>query len=272
MNLMASRQIEVQTISHARGARRPAAQHPHRDGDYIVAVIGSPLTFLSWNLAMLERSQEAPPVWGQEHTQAEVRRVVLDVSPDIVLFQELPGIVPYVETHDMVRSNPMSHSGNLATLVGHDLMEEQLTVTTVPGVAVLTTFVERDVTVANVHLAPGRSGASDRIEQLRAVVETAPTNDVAVIGDTNTRTGEEAAIGGLGLQGARPPQPTWDSRRNRFRGESSEFVAYFTRFFVHGGLRIDQLSVLTDGVIGLDGRAFQVSDHFALSGAINATD
>ncbi len=217
---------------------------------------------------MLERSLQAPQAWTQEHTQAEVRRIVLEMSPDIVLFQELPGIVPYVETHDMIRSNPCSHSGNLATLVGHDLMDEEPSFTTVAGVGVLVTFVERDLTVANVHLAPGRAGADDRLAQLRAVIDASPTADLAIIGDTNTRADEEDAIAGLGLTGKRPPEPTWNGRKNRFRGRDGEFLAYFTRHFATGDLRIDDVAVLANDPIVVDGHRFHLSDHFAIAGVI----
>lgn len=218
---------------------------------------------------MLERSDQAPIDWTQEHTQAEVRRVVLDVSPDIVLFQELPGVVPFVETHDMIRSNPLSHSGNMATLVGHDLMDEPPTFVTVPGVGLLTTFVDRDVTVANVHLAPGGAAAAERLEQLEMIIEASPTEDLAIIGDTNTRTDEEESIRRLGLTGTKPPEPTWNGRRNRFRSRSAEFVAYFTRYFVSKGLRIDEPTVLSEPTV-IDGHRFHLSDHFALSGLITS--
>jgi hypothetical protein len=218
---------------------------------------------------MLERSEQAPPDWGQEHTQTEVRTVVLDESPDLVLFQELPGIVPYVETHDMIRSNPRSHSGNLATLVGHDVMDEQPTFTAIAGVGLLTTFVDRDLTVANVHLAPGKAGAQLRLEQLQAVVDASPTADLAVIGDTNTRTDEEQAIAQLGLTGPRPPEPTWNGRKNRFRGRSGEFLAYFSRPFVTADLQVTELRVLSDRWVAVDGARFHLSDHFGFAGSIS---
>lgn len=233
---------------------------------------GLPITFLSWNLAMLERSSEAPPDWGQEHTQAEVRTVVLDESPDLVLFQELPGIVPYVETHDMVRANPLSHSGNLATLAGHDLMEEETSFVALKGIGLLLTFIERDLTIANVHLAPGRGEAELRLDQLRAVIDASPTADLAVIGDTNTRTDEEDDIATLGLRGTRPPEPTWNGRKNRFRGESGNFIAYFSRFFATSSLRIDDVRVLSERQISVEQYAFHLSDHFGFCGTISTTD
>ena len=219
---------------------------------------------------MLERSNEAPHDWTQEHTQAEVRNVVLDRSPDIVLFQELPGVVPYVETHDMIRANPMSHSGNLATLVGHDLMDEEPTFLALKGIGLLITFVERDLTVANVHLAPGRGEADHRLEQLRAVLDASPTADLAIIGDTNTRTDEEDDIADLGLRGDRPPEPTWNGRRNRFRGQSGNFLAYFSRHFATDGLRVDDVEVLSDRQITVDRQSFHLSDHFGFCGSISA--
>ncbi len=230
------------------------------------------VTFLSWNLAMLNRSDQAPVDWTDEHTQAEVRRLVLDLSPDVVAFQELPGVVPYVETHEMMRSNPMSHSGNLATLVGHHLIDDAVdrgpTVTAVRSTAVLTTLPEAGFTVANVHLVPGPGAmsAKDRADQLARVVEACPTEQLLVIGDTNTRVEEMATVAELGLTGARPPSPTWDSVRNRFRADGAEFRAYFTRYLHTGGLVVDDVEVHRWPITGTGGPPFHLSDHFALSG------
>lgn len=227
------------------------------------------LSFLSWNLAMFERSAEAPSDWSDEHTQAAVREVVLARSPDLVLFQELPGIVPYVETHAMVRANPISHSGNLATLVDHHLMDDEPTHSVVPGCGLLVTFGRLGVTVANVHLAPGRGGAEERLRQLESIVATSPTDDLVIIGDTNTRTAEEAAIAELGLAGSRPPQPTWDGKRNRFRpGPSADFIAYFTRHFARGEVDVGRFEVLAEPDVELPGHAFHLSDHYGLAGEI----
>lgn len=219
---------------------------------------------------MLERPDGAPPDWGQEHTEAEVRELVLDLSPDIVAFQELPGLVPYCETHDMIRANPRSHSGNLATLVGHDLMEEHPSTAVVDRCGLLTTFPERGLTVANVHLAPGRAGAQTRIEQLAAVAETSPTDDLVIIGDTNTRLDEQDAIRALGLDGELPPAPTWDSERNRFRATGPRFVAYFTRHFERGRVTVRDVEVLSGRPVDVAGRRFHLSDHYPLHGTIVA--
>ena len=227
------------------------------------------MMFLSWNLAMLERSLEAPHNWTQEHSQAGVREVILDASPDIVLLQELPGIVPYVETHDMIKANPITHSGNLATLVGHHLADEEIRHTVVARCALLTTFVERDLTVANVHLSPSKSGAEERTAQLEAIIDASPTSDLAVIGDTNTRTAEEQGIAAIGLRGERPPSATWDGRRNRFRGEAGNFLAYFSRHFASEGLLINQVSVLSDSGVSNAGAQFHLSDHYPFSGTIS---
>jgi endonuclease/exonuclease/phosphatase family metal-dependent hydrolase len=225
------------------------------------------LSVLTWNVALLERSAFAPNRWGQENSQHAIRETVLEVGADVVLFQEVPGLVPYVETHDMVRTNPMTHSGNLATLLGNDLLDEQIMVSTVAATAILVTFVERDLTVANVHLAPGSGGAATRLEQLEAVIDASPTNDLVIAGDTNTRVAEEADIAALGLHGPRPPSPTWDGRRNRFRASPTRFNAYFTRWFARGEVTVTDVTVI-EGLVETDGTSFHLSDHFALSGSI----
>lgn len=221
------------------------------------------LTCLSWNLAMLGRSREAPPGWTQEHIEAEVRRLLLEWSPDLVLLQELPGIVPYVETHDMIRANPRSHSGNLAVLVGHHLLDEEPAWSVVEGCAVLVSLPGTSLTVANVHLAPGSGAAAVRLAQLQAIVDRVETGGLLVLGDTNTRTAEEAAIQATGLSTPRPPRPTWDGRRNRFHGPSGEFAAFFTRAFATGSVDIADQTVRQGGVTA-EGHSFHLSDHFAL--------
>ena len=143
---------------------------------------------------MFERSADAPPNWDQQHTEAAVRETILDLAPDLVLFQELPGLVPFVETHDMVRANPRSHSGNLATLVAHAVMEQQPTSLVVTRTALLTTFPDFGLTVANVHLSPGRGAEAQRLHQLRVVADASPTDNLVIVGDTNTRKAELAAI------------------------------------------------------------------------------
>lgn len=217
---------------------------------------------------MLERPAAAPIDWEPEHTKAEVREVVLDRSPDLVTFQELPGVVPYVETHDMVRSNPITHSGNLATLVGNHLIDEaKPTALTVPGCAMLTVLFDA-VTVANIHLAPGPGQGAVRREQLESVVAAAPTDAVVIIGDSNTRLDEEPALEAIGLNGPRPPEPTWDSKRNRFRKTGPEFVAFFTRCWTNGDVSITDLEVLSKPSTDVGDGPFHVSDHYAITGTI----
>ncbi len=230
--------------------------------------VNNTLAFVSWNLAMLERARDAPTDWEQDHTMAAVRDIMLELSPDIILYQELPGVVPFVETHDMLRANPRSHSGNLATLVGNHLADEQIDVAVVDGCAVLATFVERDLTVANVHLAPGAVSADLRLEQLEAIIDASPTSDLLVAGDTNTRLAEEVDVAALGLHGQRPPEPTWNGHQNRFRGAEGEFIAFFSRHFSTRDVRVDHVAVLSDRSVEVAGRSFHLSDHYGFMGTV----
>ena len=240
------------------------------------------LSFLTWNLAMLARSAQAPAAWGQENTEFAVRQRVLATEPDLVLFQELPRMVPYIDTHDMIKANPESHQGNLATLVSHQLLAEigEPAVTVVPGCAVLITLpmIGSDdgtlsVTVANVHLSPGPGAAarSDRLDQLARIVEASPTSELAIVGDTNTRVDELSALADAGLAAPRPPKSTWNSRRNRFNRSGPEFTAFFTRCFVTAGLDVTGQKV-HDAPEEIDGRRFHLSDHYALSGKVINTE
>jgi len=82
-----------------------------------------PLSFLSWNLAMMATSDYAPSGWRMDETEAAIRGLVLEHDPDVVLFQELPGMVPFIESHDMVPANAKGQTGDIATLVRRELME-----------------------------------------------------------------------------------------------------------------------------------------------------
>ncbi len=216
----------------------------------------------------MERSAEAPHTWGMEHTEAAFRQITLELSPDLILLQELPRLVPFVETHGMVRANPKSHSGNLATLVKHEILAGKPTVLAVAGCAILTTFNE-ELTVANVHLCPGpgKRAQARRLAQLARIVEASPTPKLLIVGDTNTRVGELDPLSDVGLIGDQPPRPTWDSRINRFNAENRvrEFRAYFTRWFASPGVSVSGVEVL-DSPIEADGHRFHLSDHFGLYG------
>lgn len=224
------------------------------------------LSILTWNLAMLARSEQAPASWTDEHALAAIREFALELKPDVILLQELPSLVPYVETHGMVRANPVTHSGNLATLLSHNLMETgQPEARVVERTALLTVFRPLGLTIANVHLTPGRGGAASRLDQMAKIVDASPTAHLIVGGDTNSRLDEVPAFEELGLGGDRPPTPTWNSRRNRFHADMPEFSAYFTRYFATEGVSLHDVQVWEDAQVEHDGRAFQLSDHYALT-------
>tara|TARA_Y100000768_G_scaffold160978_1_gene120352 strand:+ start:1887 stop:2582 length:696 start_codon:yes stop_codon:yes gene_type:complete len=225
----------------------------------------SHFSFLSWNLALLNRSAYAPQHWELCDTEEVVREQVIELSPDIVLFQELPGLVPYVETHNMVHSNPQSHSGHLAILISERFSEFEITLTPLEGFGLLVTFMEVGLTVANVHLAPGKGNSELRLSQLAAVINSSPTEHIAIIGDTNTRASEITKIKDSGLKVPDLPVPTWDSFRNRFHVDSPRFKASFTRCITHPDVKIRDLQILEGKVIRSE-KTFYISDHFALFG------
>ncbi|MFV0259266.1 MAG: hypothetical protein ACK5PP_12560 [Acidimicrobiales bacterium] len=232
------------------------------------------LRVLTWNLALLARSASAPPGWRQDQTEELVREEVVALRPDLIAYQELPGLVPYVDSHDMIRANPASHSGNLATLVTHGLMGTEPLVRVVPHTAVLATLAPpgsadaTPITVANVHLAPGPGNDATRFDQLAAVVEASPTERLAVVGDTNTRAAELPVLAAeLGLAAPELPTPTWDSRRNRFHADGLSFVASFTRILVGDGVMATDLEVRS-APLDIDGHRFHLSDHFALAATL----
>ncbi len=201
-----------------------------------------------------------------DQAESKVRERVLDLAPDFVFFQELPGLVPYVETHDLIPANTTSHSGNLATLVKDELMAD-LESKTVGRFCVLTTFKAADITLANVHLEPSRNGEHKRLASLKRIVSECQTSALLIVGDTNTRTSEEPSFEQIGLVGNRPPTATWDSRANRFRDDGRKYTAYYTRYFHSQNLNISNVKVWSRP-LEEDGKKFHLSDHFAMSGSV----
>ena len=229
------------------------------------------LTFLTWNLALLERAAQAPIPWSQLDSENAVRTFVLEARPDVILYQELPGLVPFVETHGMIRSNPLTHSGHLAVLLTHELLATEPTTVTGDGGALLVSLDRHDLTIANIHLAPGRQGRDRRFTTREAITHASPTDRLLVVGDSNTRAAELPAIAELGLRAPDLPAPTWDGRRNRFRREGPRITASFTRYFVRGDLDVVDVRVHTEPVAADDGHPFHLSDHYALSGTATGT-
>ncbi len=219
------------------------------------------ISFMSWNLALMARPANAPQHWELHDTEAFVRQSVLDRSPSVVLFQELPGLVPYIETHAMVGANPRTHSGNLATLVGHELMELAPSWESLGSFCLMVQL--GGLTIANVHLASGPGAADERLDQLSQIRSASPSDTLIVVGDTNTRVTEEASIAELGLGGPRPPAPTWNSKKNRFRSGSSEFAAYFSRWFTSTDIQVVAPWVEDVSAPQAGSESFFVSDHFA---------
>ncbi len=178
-------------------------------------------------------------------------------------------MVPFVGTLDMVKSNPRTHSGNLATLATHEMFRPKPVFGSVASCAILCHFPTAKLTVANVHFQSGKAAAEDRLAQLETVMKATNGKRVLVIGDTNTRVGELGSIAELGLITPDLPSPTWDGRRNQFRGGTRPFSAYFTRFFHTSDLEIETIEVLTEP-FRAEGYQFHLSDHFPL--VVNITN
>ncbi len=231
----------------------------------MVAAVVTSLRFLTWNLAMLERSDEAPLGWEPSDTEAAVRDAVLDLAPDVICYQELPGLVPFVETHTMLPATPESHSGNLAMLLTPEARSTVTAAFVVGDHAIVATFAD-ELTIANVHLMSGRAGEERRREQFRRVVEASPTAALLIVGDTNMRVAETGRLDAV--TGEQPPSPTWDGRRNRFRADAPQFTAYFTRWFASQEAATSDV-VVHEQPVEVDGHRFHLSDHHALSGTVS---
>lgn len=215
---------------------------------------------------MFERSDFAPSGWRMDQTEAAVRRFVMELDPDFVLFQELPGMIPFIDTHDMVPANAKGQSGDIATLARHSLMPD-IRASRVKS-AVLTHIGGSDLTLANVHLPSSSGGDRYRRYAVEDIQSANPQTHLALIGDTNTRVKEEKTMAKLGLIGARPPSPTWNGRLCKFRRDNRNFTAYFTRAFHSKGVTLDDVKVWTHPMEER-GYSFHLSDHFPMSGLIS---
>lgn len=223
-------------------------------------------TFLTWNLCMLEASAQAPNTWRMDIAEARIREFVLELEPDFVFFQELPGIVPFVETHDLIPANTTSHCGNIATIAKKELMED-LESRAIGTFGVLTASRSAMLTFANVHLEPGKTGDWKRLQMVSQIKEACPTPALMIVGDTNTRIAEEEMLETMGIVGDRPPKATWNSRENLFRQNGREYTAYYTRYFHNENVRVDQIKV-HDNPLEMEGKRFYMSDHYAMSGRV----
>jgi len=149
--------------------------------------------------------------------------------------------------------------------------EGELTIKAVDGVGLVTTFPEHDgrpaFSIGNVHLEPGKSGAGRRLEQLGEIVSASPTERLVIAGDTNMRLADVEFVEQAGFSAPKPPRPTWNSKRNKFRSGGHEFTAYFTRVFASPGVELGEM-VVHDQPAEQDGERFHWSDHFALSADI----
>ena len=213
---------------------------------------------------MMNTSAEAPAGWRIDETEALIRQRVMEHDIDVVCFQELPAMVPFVETHELAPANTISHSGTIATLVRKDKIEGMVC-RAIGRFAVVCVFPKLSLSIANVHLEPSRGGDRRRFEQLKTLSEICPTKGLLIVGDTNTRVVEEAQLEQIGLRGARPPSATWDSRRNQYSNKhANAFSAYFTRYFHNDIVQVSEAKVHNEP-LKLRGESFFLSDHFAMS-------
>ena len=229
-------------------------------------------SFLSWNLAMLAVSEQSPTGWDAEYTEDVIRRIVLREKPHWVFYQEIPQHVPYAEGYELIREQTDSHSGSIVSLVRQDLADEEpMEHTAIPNCAVLSTIPRLELTLANVHLPPGKSGVANRSRAIQRILEATTTDQLVVVGDTNTRVDEESSFAKLGFHIQRPPSATWNTKVNRFRSNDRRYTAYYTRYFAKGQVAVEDVKV-HDVPMSVDGRQFFLSDHFALSGRIRVAE
>ena len=219
---------------------------------------------------MLAPSDSAPVSWRVDQTEAEIRRQVLELQPDFVFFQELPAMVPFIETHNLLSAHTISHSGTIATLIKKELAD-LFQAGKIERFAVTASSQELGITLANVHFVPGRGESGRRQEMMKKIASQFGDQGLLIVGDTNTRVEEVAGFESLGLVGRKPPAPTWDTHSNRFRHDAPKFKAYFTRYFHNSKVVVDSVKVFDDPVQA-DGKSFYLSDHFPMSGIVKRSE
>ncbi len=227
------------------------------------------LRFISWNIALVTQSQQAPDTWTQTRAVAAITRLLEANPSDVIALQEVPASWnPDIAGYLTLEAETTSHSGRIITLLSKKVVaSNQIVTCPVHGSAVLVD-IGGLVTVANVHLCPGPFH-QERYAQLSDIVETNQNSHLLVVGDTNTRGKELAAIETLGLVTVRPPSPTLDWRRNRFhrdRPNIPRISSYYTRAFTTANIAVSGMAVWNQPTKTGDGTEFFLSDHFALSG------
>jgi len=231
---------------------------------------------MSWNVAMLKPSHQAPPDWTAENTEDAVLDAIEAERPGLLHLQELPTAVGlgYIEGYVHLDKTTESHCGCIHTYVRSDLAGLIEDVRVLDRFCVLTQLrlpSGAGLQAANVHLLPHKQNAGNRLAQASEILSCGPELHTLVAGDTNTRQPEAAEWRrGLGLVGEMPAkQHTWDGFANRFHGpETFKFRSSFSRLFHSKGVHVDHVRILKDP-IERGGRRFFLSDHHAFVGTLS---
>lgn len=159
----------------------------------------------------------------------------------------------------------------------------------------------RIIWIASVHLEPFGSGASQRKQQMEAILKKASAAGVSallVAGDTNMRVAEDSAMeksppGGLGYQDVwklagsdMQTKYTWNTRNNLSHGgyfnkyygdHTREYIARYDRIYFKSlvmdtdqasvgsrGIQVKSFDLIANQPVGSSRRHF-LSDHFGMS-------
>ena len=167
------------------------------------------LHVVTWNISGCKPSAAAPSGWGRPDNEAAIASELAAIDADVVLLQECPEQdwsleslgLPYAGT-----TSALSHCGWVHIFLHHRLLP-RVTATRVAGPSVIVRLSQADgggesssVVLASCHLAPFKSGAGERMAQLRTIVATCRggANPCVVIGgDMNMRDSESGSNCGL---------------------------------------------------------------------------
>ncbi|KJE88623.1 hypothetical protein CAOG_00249 [Capsaspora owczarzaki ATCC 30864] len=275
------------------------------------------LRILTWNISGLDISDASPP---GETIATKLERLafgMLDHDADILCLQEFP--VPSdsrMPAHqktfeslsklfrelgwEFVNSAP-SHCGWSCILVKQPWLE-RLELASTAGPAVFATFkVPRDdasgfgssddnaasspptITVASCHLAPFKTGTSQRSAQFQALAQAikasqstrSATNSIVIAGDFNARENENEHFAHDGYVDAfsaycllNPKersqlQFTWDSTKNKYHADGFGFTCRFDRI-VTKRAKVTSLKMIGNSPCVEADSSFYLSDHFGL--------
>jgi exonuclease III len=230
------------------------------------------LTVVTWNLNLLEISQQAPQGWKVEHTFLDLNNLILQIKPEILALQEVPNILVadlIAKDLQMTMIQPVeTHSGVTTLLIDEEVLKIKEVHILQAGVKAIIEWGDKLIQIISTHLPPFKNNAPQRFQILQSYLNNIATDPLLILGDMNMRDNETAGTLQLGLKDSfieigepKSEKFSWDSRKNPFRRNDFGFVCRFDRILTKG-FRTKSFNLI--GNKDISGSKHYLSDHFGL--------